>query len=159
MDRDKLKRLLSVRRLAVDAAVRTLAARIEAETAAGAVVAAIDAAVPAEREAADARPDMAEGRDRYAAWASLAAARRAAGAAALADAAAGMEAARAELAAARAASRAVGELIALREEAAYVAAARQEAHALDDVARGLRHARSSNTISPVVPAHDPRGRG
>ncbi|MFO1026358.1 MAG: hypothetical protein U1E70_21045 [Acetobacteraceae bacterium] len=141
MARDRLDRLLSVRRQAVDLAIRTLAACIEAETAAGAAVAAIDAALPVEQAAADGHPETVQGRDLYAAWSSGARTRRAAGVAALAQAQARAEAARADLAAARAAARAVSELLARRAEVARAAAARQEGHALDDVARGLWRAR------------------
>jgi flagellar export protein FliJ len=138
---DRLHLLLTIRQRDVDEAMKVLAACIAAEQAAVRRVAALSAAIEAERGAVDrggSEPPDLEAFARWSGWARTAL-REALGA--LAQAEAHTAPARAALAEARSAARAVEELIALRAREADAKAARQEAHALDDLAGRLHRDR------------------
>jgi flagellar export protein FliJ len=138
MARDTLGLLQTLRQIAADQAVQSLAIRVAAETAAAVVVAAIEDAVPIERTFADAKADTPHAMEEYARWSEEARSRRTAARAALVRTQTETADAHAQLTLARSGTRAVEALIMVRSARAREVAERREAHALDDLARARR---------------------
>jgi hypothetical protein len=139
--RDPLNVLLAVRRHAVDQRRRALADCLLREAEAAATIAALDAAIRRDAEAAGTFPDHRHFRDVFLAARQYLTAERQTAAAALAVAEASSDEARGHLAVSRLDAEAVERLIAERTLAARTAADRREQHEVDDIARERRRSR------------------
>jgi len=135
MERDRLAPVLRLRQLARDTALNELAAALAEEAAAAAAVAALEAEIARETDAAAALTGDDAVVEAFGRW-LRAARRRLGGAEATRDAAGGEVAlARAVLAAARAGMRAVEALAGEQAARARAAAAAAEQRALDEIPR------------------------
>jgi flagellar export protein FliJ len=141
MPRDPLNVLLAVRQRTIDQRRQALADCVMRQADAAAAVAALDAAILRDAEAAATIPDLQHFRDIFIATRQHLTSQRQRGAGALAEADARSEQARRSLAAARLDAEAVERLISERALLARTEAERRAQHELDDIARSSGRSR------------------